>query len=131
MAQIRSTIKIEMDNSKQSWMNMISTPGMRRRTLISCFLGLFTQMSGNTLLTYYQNLLFIMMGYTSSYAKTRINLANQCWSLLNSTVLALLVARFKRRTMFMLSTGAMLGTFVAMVCSNPPFLFLYPGRRSP
>ncbi|KUJ14642.1 major myo-inositol transporter iolT [Mollisia scopiformis] len=117
MAQIRSTIKIEMDNSKQSWMNMISTPGMRRRTFISCFLGLFTQMSGNTLLTYYQNLLFIMMGYTSSYAKTRINLANQCWSLINSTILALLVARFKRRTMFMLSTGAMLGTFIAMTVS--------------
>ncbi|KAE8454689.1 hypothetical protein EG329_000312 [Mollisiaceae sp. DMI_Dod_QoI] len=117
MAQISSTIKIEMDNSKQSWWNMVSTPGMRRRTFISCFLGLFTQMSGNTLLTYYQNLLFIMMGYTSSYAKTRINLANQCWSLINSTILALLVARFKRRTMFLLSTGAMLGTFIAMTIS--------------
>jgi len=117
MAQIRSTIKIEMDNSKQSWWNMVSTPGMRRRTFISCFLGLFTQMSGNTLLTYYQNLLFVMMGYTSSYAKTRINLANQCWSLINSTTLALLVARFRRRTMFMLSTLAMLGTFIAMTVS--------------
>jgi len=96
---------------------MVSTSGMRRRTLISCFLGLFTQMSGNTLLTYYQNLLFIMMGYTSSYAKTRINLANQCWSLINALALALLVARFKRRTMFLLSTGAMLATFIAMTIS--------------
>jgi len=117
MAQIRSTIKIEMDNSKQSWWNMVGTPGMRRRTFISCFLGLFTQMSGNTLLTYYQNLLFVMMGYTSSYAKTRINLANQCWSLITSTILALLVAKFKRRTMFLLSTGAMLAVFVAMTVS--------------
>lgn len=106
-----------MDNSKQSWMNMISTPGMRRRTFISCFLGLFTQMSGNTLLSYYQNFLFGMMGYTSSYAKTRINLANQCWSLINATVLALIVARFKRRTMFLASTLAMLATFVAMTVS--------------
>ena len=117
MAQIRSTIKIEMDNSKQSWWNMVGTPGMRRRTFISAFLGLFTQMSGNTLLTYYQNLLFVMMGYTSAYAKTRINLANQCWSLINSTTLALLVARFKRRTMFMLSTGGMLAVFLAMTVS--------------
>ncbi|KAF4622669.1 hypothetical protein G7Y89_g14359 [Cudoniella acicularis] len=114
MAQIRSTIKIEMDNSSQSWWNMFSTPGMRRRTFISIFLGLFTQMSGNTLLTYYQNLLFVAMGYTSTYAKNRINLANQCWSLLSATVLALIVARFKRRTMFLASTGAMLATFVAM-----------------
>jgi len=100
-----------------SRMNMVSTSGMRRRTFISCFLGLFTQLSGNTLLTYYQNLLFQMMGYTSSYAKTRINLANQCWSLLNAATLALLVARFKRRTMFLLSTGAMLACFIAMTIS--------------
>jgi hypothetical protein len=117
MAQIRSTIKIELDNSKQSWMVMVATAGMRRRTFISCFLGLFTQMSGNTLLTYYQNLLFQMMGYTTSYAKTRINLANQCWSLINSTFLALIVSRFKRRTMFLASTLAMLATFLAMTVS--------------
>jgi len=117
MAQIRSTIKIEMDNSKQSWLVMVATPGMRRRTFISAFLGLFTQLSGNTLLTYYQNLLFQMMGYTTSYAKTRINLANQCWSLIVSTVLALLVARFKRRTMFLISTLGMLGAFLAMTVS--------------
>jgi len=58
-----------------------------------------------------------MMGYTSSYAKTRINLANQCWSLINALTLALLVAKFKRRTMFLLSTGAMLATFIAMTVS--------------
>jgi hypothetical protein len=46
-----------------------------------------------------------MMGYTSTYAKTRINLANQCWSLINAATLVLLVARFKRRTMFLLSTS--------------------------
>jgi hypothetical protein len=68
MGQIQSTIKIEMDNSKQSWMNMVSTKGMRKRTIIGVFLGLFTQLSGNSLLTCYSNLLFTMMGYTTGYA---------------------------------------------------------------
>jgi hypothetical protein len=114
MAQIRSTIKIEMEHSKQSWLDMFRTKGMRRRVLITCFLGLFTQMSGNTLLSYYQNLLFEMMGYTTSYAKTRINIANQCWSLINAVIIALIVTRFRRRWMFMLSAASMTLVFMAM-----------------
>jgi hypothetical protein len=114
MAQIRSTIKLEMEHSKQSWMDMVRTPGMRRRVLIASFLGLFTQMSGNTLLSYYQNLLFIMMGYTSAYAKTRINIANACWSLINAVIIALVVTRFRRRWMFMLSAASMTMVFMAM-----------------
>lgn len=118
MAQIRSTIKIEMDNSKQSWMNMIDTKGMRKRTIIASFLGLFTQMSGNSLLTYYSNLLFSMMGYTTGYAKTRINLANQCWNLIVAVPLALfVVARFKRRVMFLTAATGMLLVFISMTIS--------------
>jgi hypothetical protein len=117
MAQIQSTIKIELDNAKQSWWDMLRTSGMRRRVLIASFLGLFTQMSGNTLLSYYQNLLYIMMGYTTSYAKTRINLANSCWGLLTAVIAAVMVARFKRRFMFMLSSGCMLLVFMSMTIS--------------
>ena len=118
MAQIQSTIKIEMDNSKQSWMNMVSTKGMRKRTIIAVFLGLFTQLSGNSLLTYYSNLLFTMMGYTTGYAKTRINLANQCWNLTVAVPLALfVVARFKRRTMFLTAATGMLAVFISMTIS--------------
>jgi sugar porter (SP) family MFS transporter len=119
MAQIRSTIKLEMENSKQSWMDMFRTRGMRRRVIISCFLGLFTQMSGNTLLSYYQKLLFNLMGFTDNNTKTRINMANQCWSLLNAVVIALVVTRFPRRKMFMLSAGSMIMVFMAItICLN-------------
>lgn len=117
MAQIKSTIQLELAHSKQSWMDMVATAGMRRRVLIAAMLGLFTQMSGNTLLSYYSNLLFEMMGYTSSYAKTRINLANNCWGLINSTIIALLVTRFKRRHMFMCSSICMLLVFISMTVS--------------
>ncbi|KAF2014569.1 general substrate transporter [Aaosphaeria arxii CBS 175.79] len=117
MAQIRATIKLEMEHSKQSWMDMVRTAGMRRRVIISAFLGLFTQMSGNTLLSYYSNLLFEMMGYKSNYAKTRINIANQCWGFINGTIIALLVTRFRRRWMFMLSSTSMLLAFIGMTVS--------------
>lgn len=114
MAQIKSTIKIELDNSKQSWLEMVRTSGMRRRVLIAAFMGLFTQMSGNTLLSYYQNILYEMMGYTSTYAKTRINLANACWSLIVSCIAAYIVTVFRRRPMFMLSSASMLTVFASM-----------------
>jgi hypothetical protein len=51
MAQIQSTIKIELEHAKQSWMDMLRTSGMRRRVIIASFLGFFTQMSGNTLIS--------------------------------------------------------------------------------
>ncbi|KAK8055687.1 hypothetical protein PG993_000914 [Apiospora rasikravindrae] len=117
IAQIKTTIKLEMENSKQSWTQLFATAGMRRRVFLSVFIGLFTQMSGNTLLSYYSNVLFEKMGYTSKYAKSRINIANQCWSLINATVIAVFVARFRRRVMFLLSSASMLFAFLAMTVS--------------
>lgn len=117
IAQIRETIRTEMEVSKQTWMELLSTVGMRRRFLITIFLGLFTQLSGNTLLSYYSGVLFGMMGYTTIYAKTRINIANACWGLINATLIALFINRFKRRHMFMLSAACMCLSFVAMTIS--------------
>jgi Sugar (and other) transporter len=51
MAQIETTIKLELEASKLSWMDMIRTPGMRRRTFIAAAMGLYTQWSGNTLIS--------------------------------------------------------------------------------
>ena len=50
MAQIETTIKLEMELGEQSWLDLFKTPGMRRRTLIACAMGVFTQFSGNTLI---------------------------------------------------------------------------------
>lgn len=51
MAQMKTVITLEMEASKQSWMDLLNTAGMRRRALISSMLGLFTQWSGNTLIS--------------------------------------------------------------------------------
>lgn len=49
--QIRATIQLEAEASQRSWYDLIKTSGMRRRTLITANLGLFTQWSGNTLIS--------------------------------------------------------------------------------
>jgi hypothetical protein len=73
MAQIKETIKIELEHAKMSWMDMLRTTGMRRRVFIVTFMGLFTQWSGNTLISYYLSTILGMIGYNTTYAKTRIN----------------------------------------------------------
>lgn len=117
IAQIRETIKTEMEVSKQSWMDILRTAGMRRRIYVTIFIGLFTQLSGNTLISYYSSVLFDMMGYTDESVKTRINVANACWGFANATAIALIVPRFKRRKMFMLSAILMCLCFIAMTVS--------------
>ncbi|VUC28755.1 unnamed protein product [Clonostachys rosea] len=117
IVQIRETIRTEVEASKQSWMELLRTSGMRRRVLVTVFIGLFTQLSGNTLLSYYSGVLFGLMGYTKALVKTQLNLANACWGLLNATVIALVVPRFPRRKMYMLSAASMLAMFIGMTVS--------------
>ena len=51
MAQIEGTLRIELQNSKRSWGELLAKSGMRRRVLIAACIGLFTQWSGNTLIS--------------------------------------------------------------------------------
>jgi hypothetical protein len=51
IAQIERTILLEREEAKQSWGDLFRTAGMRRRLFITAFLGLFTQWSGNTLIS--------------------------------------------------------------------------------
>ena len=52
MEQIRATLLLEKEASNRSWLDLVRTAGMRRRTLVTSMLGLFTQWSGNTLISY-------------------------------------------------------------------------------
>lgn len=51
MLQIRGTLELEKEAARHSWMDLVATAGMRRRLLITSALGLFTQWSGNTLIS--------------------------------------------------------------------------------
>jgi hypothetical protein len=51
MAQIRTTISLELEASKQNWLDMARSGGMQRRMVVTAFIGLFTQWSGNTLIS--------------------------------------------------------------------------------
>ncbi|KAF2840948.1 general substrate transporter [Patellaria atrata CBS 101060] len=121
-AQIKTTIELDLELSKRSWMDMLSTSGMRKRVLIATFLGLFTQWSGNTLISYYLNDLLTLIGYTDPNVKGKINVGNTCWSLVNGVTIALLVRRFRRRSMYLTCTFALLSVYIGWTISTERFL---------
>lgn len=81
---------------------------MRRRLLVTVMLGLFTQWSGNTLISYYLGDLLKMVGLTDSTAVQRINVSIACWSLICATIVSLLVLRVRRRVMYLACTLSLL-----------------------
>ncbi|KAL2074931.1 hypothetical protein VTL71DRAFT_8711 [Oculimacula yallundae] len=107
MAQIETTIKMEMDASKQTYLDLFRTSGMRRRALLGMMLGFFTQWSGNTLISYYFFRILGMLGVKNSHTQQIINVGYTSWSLVNATAIALTVTRFPRRRMFLVCTIGM------------------------
>jgi len=117
MVQIKSVITLEMEAAKQTWMDLLNTAGMRRRALISAMLGLFTQWSGNTLISYYLGDLLEMVGLKDSVVKQKINVGIAGWSLICGFIVAMLVRRIRRRVMYLFCTIALLLCYIAWTIS--------------
>ena len=122
MAQIASTIRIELAHSKRSWLEMISTKGIRRRVIIGSFLGLFTQWSGNTLISYYTSDLLKLIGYEDPDFKGKLNVGLNSWNLVNAVLISLLVRRFPRRTMYLTCATSLMCCYIGWTVSMQQFL---------
>ncbi|KAF2788959.1 MFS general substrate transporter [Melanomma pulvis-pyrius CBS 109.77] len=107
----------ESEFVKAEVLHLFSTAAMRRHLLITTMLGLFTQWSGNTLISYYFGDLLGMAGITKSVTKQKLNLANSCWSLVNGFIISIVVTRFRRRTLYLTCTCALLCCYTAWYIS--------------
>lgn len=112
LAQIRSTLAMEIEASKKSWLDLFATSGMRRRVILSTALGLFTQWSGNTLISYYLGNLLKMIGWTNTTDIQKVNVGLSSWSLITAGTAALLVTRFRRRVMYMTCVLSLLAIYI-------------------
>ncbi|KAI0542793.1 guanine deaminase [Xylaria digitata] len=116
-AQLQTTISIELAHAKKSMADLVRTSGNRRRLLISTMLGLFTQWSGNTLISYYLGDILQAIGQTDSVFKQKLNVALAGWSLVSGTVASLLVKRFRRRVMYLACTCSLLVVYISWTIS--------------
>jgi hypothetical protein len=114
---MQTTIQLELETSKKSWGDLFKTAGMRRRLLITCMLGLFTQWSGNTLISYYLGDLLKLIGYTDTTYIQKINVSIACWSLFCAFTVSMLVTRIRRRVMYLACTVSLLCCYIAWTVS--------------
>lgn len=112
-AQIKRALDIENETHQKSWLQLFESPGMRRRSLIAAALGIFTQFSGNTLISAYLVKILRDIGYTDPRVQNKINVGLQAWCLIQIVILALITPRFPRRRMYLLCTCCLLCVYTA------------------
>ncbi|RDW64300.1 uncharacterized protein DSM5745_09711 [Aspergillus mulundensis] len=139
--EIREAIAAEKESdASSSYSDMVKTPGNRRRLLITVTLGIFSQWSGNGVVSYYLAMVLDTVGVTATKDQLLISGCLQIWNLIFGTIGALLVERAGRRPLFLTSAGVMLVSYIiitglsgsfASTGSAPigtaviPFIFIY------
>ncbi|KAI0913883.1 general substrate transporter [Ustulina deusta] len=118
MAEIKTTIAIELEHSKRSWLDMVNTAANRRRLLIGSLVGVMTQLSGNVVISYYLGDILALVGFTDPQFAAKYNIGNQVWGLVCAVVTALIVTRFKRRTMYLFAIAWILTAYVGWTASS-------------
>ncbi|KAH8649241.1 general substrate transporter [Xylariales sp. PMI_506] len=117
-AEIRETLRLEAEVSQGSWHDLVKTPGNRKRCILIIATAIFSQCSGNGLVSYYLSSVLDTVGVTDSITQAKFNGGLTIWCWLVSLVSAFLVDRIGRRTLFMFAAVGMLISFtVWTACS--------------
>ncbi|KAJ3507015.1 hypothetical protein NLJ89_g6538 [Agrocybe chaxingu] len=112
MAQIRHAIRMEEEiNKSTSYWSLFQTPGNRKRMRIILGIAVFSQWSGNGLVSYYIDLVLEGVGVTDTKTKAIINGCLQIFNFVIALGAAMLVDFAGRRPLFIVSNSGMLATF--------------------
>ncbi|KAI1852331.1 hypothetical protein JX265_006381 [Neoarthrinium moseri] len=111
--EIRETIKLEMEaKENSSYIDFFKTKGNRYRFIILVSLGIFSQWSGNAIISNYASMLYEAAGIHDSNARLGLQGGQTIMALVVSVSTALTVDRFGRRPLFLTATGGMFTVFV-------------------
>ncbi|KAF7364604.1 Lactose permease [Mycena venus] len=117
-AEMKETLRLEFQYRKtSSYIDFLKTRGNRYRLLLIS-IGLFSQWSGNGLVSYYATNVYNSVGITSPNSQLEINGGLSILRLIVSVTFALLCDRVGRRPLFLVATLEMLICFIGWtVCS--------------
>ncbi|KAL2831635.1 general substrate transporter [Aspergillus pseudoustus] len=110
-AEIRETLRLEQDAASTGWKELIRTSGNRKRCLLIILTAIFSQCSGNGLVSYYLSQVLNTIGIRDATSQAKINGGLTIWCLVVSLAAAFLVDRFGRKTLFMFAGVGMLISF--------------------
>lgn len=112
MAQIRHALNVEREfASGKSYLRCFSTPGNRQRMFTIIWITVFSQWSGNGLVSYYINTVLDGVGITQTRTKAAINGCLQIFNLASALVGMMMVDKLGRRKIFLISNIGMLIAF--------------------
>jgi MFS family permease len=112
-AEITAAIAMEKAGGKSfAFTDFLRTKGNRWRLLIIICVGLFSQWSGNGLVSYYLTTILNNIGITDSKSQLGINGGLTTFSLITNIFFSFFVDRWGRRRIQIISTVGMLVTFV-------------------
>jgi sugar porter (SP) family MFS transporter len=104
----------EDQERRASWSALYTTPGNRKRLILSAVIGIATQWAGNGVVTFYLAPVLRTVGVTSPSKQQGINGGLQIYNWFLACGAALLAERAGRRRLFLTSAGTML-LFMSLV----------------
>lgn len=120
-AQIRETITLENEASKHRWIELVQTRANLHRIMIASCVGLFSQWSGNGLVSYYLAKVLKTIGITESRKQNQINLGLQCWNLVSGVSGAFFTKLIGRRTQYLIAFTGMTIVFACWTGASANF----------
>ncbi|KAF2738845.1 general substrate transporter [Polyplosphaeria fusca] len=112
-AEIKRALEMENESRRRGWIELFQTPGMRRRSLLGMMLGLFTQFSGNNLISQYLVPILNKIGISDSHTQVRYNIGKEAWGFIIGIMMAAISPRFPRRKIYLLCAGSLLAVYTA------------------
>lgn len=110
--EVQQTLALEQEFEKGTWSELWATPGNRHRLIILVSFGLFSQWSGNGLVSYYLTGVLKTVGITDSKTQLEINGYLTIVQLVSAVAICFFVDKIGRRPLFLTSCVGMLISFI-------------------
>ncbi|CAE6430070.1 unnamed protein product [Rhizoctonia solani] len=119
--QIKEALSLEGQNPNASWLDLFRTPGNRRRIRIIFGIAIFSQWSGNGLISYYLERVLNGIGITKTDDQTLINGFLSIYNFAIAIAASMNVENAGRRRLFLTSNTGMLLSFSALTACSAVF----------
>ncbi|KAM0813233.1 putative General substrate transporter [Seiridium cardinale] len=111
--KVKETLQLEfMSKRNSTYVDFLKTKGNRYRLIILISLGLFSQWSGNAIISNYTSVLYDSVGITDSTQKLGLAAGQAVLALIVSSTMAMTIDRFGRRPLFLTATSGMFVVFI-------------------